>query len=155
MSDPLTRLDVCRRYVAGVKHSHVLGIEVLTATERRARVRLPWREELVGNPDTGVIHGGAIFAFMDQAGGLANACTSFPKFEITPTIDMRVDHLRAPAKGRAIICDAECYRDSSQVMFVRMTVFEEGGDDEPVATALATYMRMQLQTKTTVETLHG
>lgn len=152
MSEILTRLEVCKRYVASVRHSHELGIEVLSASERSVSVRLPWRAQLVGNPDTGVIHGGAIFAFMDQAGGLANACTSFPEFEITPTIDMRVDHLRAPAKGRAIICAAECYRDSPQVMFVRMNVSEEGAEAEPIATALATYMRMKLKKKTTLET---
>lgn len=146
MSEEITRFTACERFIQNVKHSASLEMELVEATEKGVTVRLPWKEELVGNPETGVIHGGAIFAFMDQAGGLANTCNTFPEFEITPTIDMRVDHLYAPAKGKAIMCHAECYRRSSQVMFVRMTVYEEGHASEPVATGLATYMRMKLPT---------
>ena len=144
-SPALSRLDICRRFVSSVRHSTELGIEVLEAGERDVRTRLASRPELVGNPDSGILHGGAIFALMDQAGGLANACIIYPSFEITPTIDMRVDHLRAPLPGKAVICDAECYRLSQHVAFVRMTVFEEGDEGgEPVATGLATYMRMKI-----------
>lgn len=144
-SSELTRLDVCRRFVASVRHSTELGIEVLEAHKDRVRTRMAANPLLVGNPDSGVMHGGAIFALMDQAGGLANACLIFPSFEITPTIDMRVDHLRAPAPGKAVICDAECYRLSQHVAFVRMAVYDEGDEDgEMLATGLATYMRMKL-----------
>lgn len=144
-----TRLDICKRFVASVKHSTLLGLDVLEAGEDNVRVRMPYQDKLVGNPDTGVTHGGAIFALMDQAGGLANACLIFPDFEITPTIDMRVDHLRAPRPGHAVVCEAQCYRLSQHVAFVRMSVFEESTDQEPasddlLATGLATYMRMKL-----------
>ena len=61
-------MDVCNRSLETVRHSRNLGMEVLSAEEDGVRVRLPWREDLVGNPDTGVLHGGAIFAMMDQAG---------------------------------------------------------------------------------------
>jgi uncharacterized protein (TIGR00369 family) len=141
---PWTRLDVCRRFVETVRHSTNLGIEVLEARETSVRCRMAWREDLVGNPDTGVLHGGAVFAFMDQAGGLANACAIYPNFEITPTIDFRVDHLGAPEPGQAVICEAECYRLSSQVTFVRLTTFAENDEQRPVATGLATYMRMKI-----------
>ncbi|WP_421711293.1 PaaI family thioesterase [Alcanivorax sp.] len=95
---PYTRLDVCNRFLESVRHSVVLGLEVLSAEEHAVRVRVPWREDLVGNPETGVMHGGAIFAMMDHAGGMAVTCRTFPTFEITPTIDFRVDHLRGPAR---------------------------------------------------------
>lgn len=139
-----TRLQICKRFVETVRHSMELGLEVVSAVERRVRVRMAWQEKLVGNPDTRVIHGGAVFALMDQAGGLANACASYPHYEITPTIDMRVDHLRAPAPGEAVVCEAECYRLSQHVTFVRMRVFGENAPDEELATGLATYMRMQV-----------
>lgn len=155
MSIEMTRMSACEAFVSRVEHSARLGMTVLEAVERKVRVRLPWREDLVGNPETGVLHGGAIFAFMDQAGGLANTCTTFPVFEITPTIDMRVDHLRAPASGKAVICEAECYRMSQQVMFVRMSVFEEGDEADPVATGLATYMRMTLPGQPKKEDTHA
>ena len=102
-------MDVCNRSLETVRHSRNLGMEVLSAEEDGVRVRLPWREDLVGNPDTGVLHGGAIFAMMDQAGGMANSCRLYPNFEITPTIDFRVDHLHAPTPGKAVICYATSY----------------------------------------------
>ena len=139
-----SRMQICERFVSTVRHSMELGLEVVDAEAGQVRVRMPWAAKLVGNPDTGVIHGGAVFALMDQAGGLANACASYPYFEITPTIDMRVDHLRAPAPGETVICEAECYRLSQHVTFVRMRVFGENAPDEELATGLATYMRMKI-----------
>ena len=68
-----TRLDICRRFVTSVRHSVELGIDVTDADEHRVRALMPWQEKLVGNPDTGVLHGGAVFAFLDQVGGLAVA----------------------------------------------------------------------------------
>ncbi len=147
MTNTTTRKTACDHFLATVKHSVNLGMTVEDTFQRAVTVRLPWREDLVGNPETGTFHGGALFAFMDMAGGLANTCTTFPVFEITPTIDMRVDHLRAPEKGKAVLCHAECYRQSQQVMFVRMTVYEENDEDKVVATGLATYMRMKLPTQ--------
>lgn len=138
-----TRRQVCERYVDSVRHSRELGIEILETGEQSVRARMGWQERLVGNPDTGMIHGGAIFAFLDQLGGLANAMRVFPGFEITPTIDFRIDHLRAPTPGAAIIGTAECYRLSEHVAFVRLEAWAEGGD-APIATGLATYMRMKL-----------
>jgi len=143
---PYTRLDVCNRFLESVRHSVVLGLEVLSAEEHAVRVRVPWREDLVGNPETGVMHGGAIFAMMDHAGGMAVTCRTFPTFEITPTIDFRVDHLRGPAKGAAVVCEATCYRLTNHVAFVRITTWEEGAEDEPIATGLATYTRLKIET---------
>ncbi|MDX1803560.1 MAG: PaaI family thioesterase [Alcanivorax sp.] len=138
-----TRKDTCNRFLSSIRHSVVLGLEVLDAEEMAVRVRMPWREDLVGNPETGVMHGGAIFAMMDQAGGMAITCRTFPVFEITPTIDFRVDHLRGPGKGAAVVCEASCYRLTTHVAFVRITTWEEGSD-EPIATGLATYTRMKI-----------
>lgn len=146
---PFTRLQVCERYVASVRHSHELGIQILEAADQRVRARMPWQERLVGNPDTNMIHGGALFAFLDQLGGLANAMRVFPAFEITPTIDFRIDHLRAPTPGAAIIGAADCYRLSEHVAFVRLEAWAEGSD-EPIATGLATYMRMKLPSASTM-----
>lgn len=146
---PATLHEACERFVENVRHSARLNMDVLETAPNNVKTRLPWQENLVGNPETGILHGGAIFAFMDQTGGLANMCASYPEFEITPTIDMRVDHLRAPAKGCAIICEAECYRKSQQVLFVRIHVYEEGNKDDLVTTGLATYMRMKLPNRQT------
>lgn len=153
MKQQLTRMAVCQRFMDSVKHSACFNMTLISANESGVTVRLPWQAKLVGNPETGTLHGGVIFTLMDQCGGLANSCASFPDTEITPTIDMRVDHLRAPTKGEAIICKAECYRRSRQVYFVRMAVYEEQdeGEKDPIATGLATYMRMKIPQQTSNE----
>lgn len=130
--------------MTSVRHSMELGIEVTEADELRVTAIMPWQEHLVGNPDTGVLHGGAVFAFLDQVGGLAVATRVYPSFEITPTIDFRLDHLRAPAKGKTVVGVAECYRLTEHVAFVRLSAFEQGQQEDPVATGLATYMRMKI-----------
>lgn len=138
-----TRLDVCVRFVASVRHSTELGIEVLSAEEMKVAARMPWQERLIGNPETGALHGGAVFAFLDQVGGLAVACRTYPTFEITPTIDFRLDHLRAAEPGKSIIGIGECYRFTEHVAFVKVSAFEEGSED-PVAVGLATYTRLKV-----------
>lgn len=140
----ISRLEICRRFVASVRHSTELKLDVHKANESSVEVFMPYQESIVGNPETRVLHGGAIFALMDQAGGLAGACAIYPEFEITPTIDMRVDHIRAPEVGYGVVCHAECYRLSQHVVFVRMSVVEERNPETLVATGVATYMRMKL-----------
>jgi len=133
------------KYMFAGSHNGFLGLAYADHGKDWVELELPWREDLVGNPDTGVLHGGAIFAMMDQAGGMANSCRLYPNFEITPTIDFRVDHLHAPTPGKAVICHASCYRLTPNVTFVRLTTWEEGEEEgEPVATGLATYTRMKL-----------
>lgn len=141
-----SRLESCQKFVRHIRHSRELGIDVLAAEEDHVIARLPWSEKLVGNPETGIIHGGAVFAFLDQVGGLANACRLYPNFELTPTIDFRLDHLHAPAPGAAVDARAECYRLSEHVAFVRLEAWQQDEPDEPVAMALATYMRMKIPT---------
>ncbi len=140
----ISRLEICRRFVASVRHSTELKLDVLDANESSVKVFMPYQDAIVGNPETQVLHGGAIFALMDQSGGLAGACAIYPEFEITPTIDMRVDHIRAPEIGYGVLCQAECYRLTQHVVFVRMNVFEERNPKNLVATGVATYMRMKL-----------
>ncbi|MDF1629979.1 MAG: PaaI family thioesterase [Alcanivoracaceae bacterium] len=139
-----TRLEICRRFVTSVRHSMELGIEVTEAEEYRVTAIMPWQARLVGNPDSGILHGGAVFAFLDQVGGLAVATRVYPSFEITPTIDFRLDHLRAPAKGKTVVGVGECYRLTEHVAFIRLTAYEEGQEHDPLATGLATYMRMKI-----------
>lgn len=139
-----TRLQMCQRFVDSVRHSRELGITVSAAEECRVVGEMPWQARLVGNPDTGVLHGGAVFAFLDQLGGLAVASRVYPHMEITPTIDFRLDHLHAPASGSTVIGSAECYRLSEHVAFVRLSAHQAGAESEPLASGLATYMRMKI-----------
>lgn len=56
-------------FVDVVPHSCELGLRYVESAPGRLQLSLPWREDLVGDPDTGVIHGGAITTLFDAACG--------------------------------------------------------------------------------------
>jgi uncharacterized protein (TIGR00369 family) len=59
-------------------------------------IRLPYRDEFRRAPDEAGYHGGVIAALIDLAGHAAVAVTVG---RMVPTIDLRIDYLRAPAGG--------------------------------------------------------
>ena len=60
-----------RGFTEGIPHNKALGMELLELERGEAKFRLPYDEKLVGNPDTGVLHGGAITALLDASSGAA------------------------------------------------------------------------------------
>src|SRR6185369_14202453 len=57
-----------------------LGIRVVEIGPCRATMRLPWNEDLVGDPVRGVVFGGVITTLLDQASGVAVQC-ALPEFK--------------------------------------------------------------------------
>lgn len=73
-----------------------LGMFVLRADEGGITLGIPWREELVSNPDIGSRHGGILATLIDAAGDYAVALrVGVP----VPTIDMHVDFHRVAKPG--------------------------------------------------------
>lgn len=134
---------LCERFLGTVRHSIELGMQLETANRNGIVIRLVHSERIVGNPWNGVVHGGPILALLDQTGGLAVACRLFPNYDITPTLDFRIDHLRRPDPGVDFLASAECFRLTSNVAFVRGRAYQSDPDD-PVSTFVATYMRLGL-----------
>jgi len=124
--------------VEHVPHCRRLGMEVLHVGPREATVRLPWREELIGDPVRRVVFGGVITTLLDHASGLAVFC-SLAELKTIATLDLRIDYLRAAEPGRDLVGRAECYRLTTHVAFVRGTAWDRAADD-PFASCLATFM---------------
>lgn len=135
---------LCKRFLSNVRHSMELGMQLESAGRDGVSVRLVYSENIVGNPWNGVIHGGPILALLDQAGGLAVAAQLYPHYDITPTLDLRIDHIRRPDPGVDIIGRAVCRRVTGNVAFVHGCAYQTNPDD-PVSTFVATYMRLSLQ----------
>ena len=104
----------------------------------RAVISLPWAPHLGGNPDTGVLAGGAITALLDSVSGSAVASLML---EIVPfaTLDLRIDYNRPAEPTRAVIAEAECYRLSPNIAFTR-ALAHHGDRSAPVAAATGTFM---------------
>jgi uncharacterized protein (TIGR00369 family) len=127
-----------REMIDHIPHCRRLGMEVVEIAPRRAVVRLPYQEELVGDPARRVVFGGVITTLLDHAGGLAVFCT-LPELKAIATLDLRIDYLRAAEPGCALVGEAHCYKLTTHVAFVRASAWERTPDD-PFASALGTFM---------------
>lgn len=142
-TQPLDIEYLLKRYIKGVRHSTVLGMELVELTPPGLVVKLPYSDHIVGNPESGVIHGGAITSLMDQSCGLAVAVALAPEYDITPTIDLRIDYMRPAEPGKDVFAFVECYRKTRQVVFTRGIAYHEDRD-KPIAHCVANFTRMGL-----------
>jgi uncharacterized protein (TIGR00369 family) len=101
-------------------------------------LRVPYRPELVGDPDTGVIAGGVVTTLLDSACGWATAAALTEPTSIA-TLDLRIDYMRPSAPGKDILATALCYKLTRSVAFVRAIAYDEDPSD-PVAAAQAAFM---------------
>jgi len=124
--------------VAHVPHAAALGMKVIETGPKFAVLMLPYQEHLVGDPVRKVIFGGVITTLIDQACGIAVAC-SLDNLRAIATVDLRVDYLRAAEPGCDLYARAECYRVARSVAFVRVVAYEREIDD-PFASCLGTFM---------------
>jgi len=124
---------------AGTPQAVALGIETLGFEDGGVAIlTVPYREELVGDPDTGVIAGGVVTTLLDHACGQAVYAAHGQPIVIA-TLDLRIDYMRPAEPGKAIFCRAHCYKITRSVAFVRASAYDDTVDD-PVATAQAAFM---------------
>ncbi len=121
-----------------VPHNAALGLSFhdITTEPPTVTLKLPFSDKLVGNPLTGVLHGGAVTTLLDATCGAAVYVKLQAPLPIA-TLDLRIDFLNKPPAGRDVFARAECYRLTRSVAFVRATAFVEG--EEPFASASATF----------------
>jgi uncharacterized protein (TIGR00369 family) len=138
MGDTYDTAPLAERMTAFVPHAAALGMELVSLENGRGAMRTPWREELVGDPDTGVIASGVVTALLDHTCGLAINSAAGVSMPIA-TLDLRIDYMR-PAKPRSgLTCEAHCYRLTRTIGFVRAEAWDEDRSDL-VATAQAAFM---------------
>ena len=137
MSDPFLT-QMLPQLAGGAAHTHALGFAYEGLEGDRVRIRVPWRADLVGDPDTGVLAGGLVTTLLDHVGGLA-VWVALKGFQPIATLDLRVDYMRAAAPGADLLAEARCYRLTRHIAFVRAWAFEDDPED-PVAAAQAAYI---------------
>ncbi len=132
--DPESFFALLRSY----GHGSALGVDYRASGPDWIELALPWREELVGVPETGVLASGAIVSLVDTAGGAA-VWMALGKFQPIATIDLRLDYLRPAVKGETVIARCECYKLTRTIAFVRGVA--HGGDEQrPMAQVTGTFM---------------
>src|SRR5471030_2009928 len=153
MSEPPNEfLQTLMRSQGGTAFIQALGAEITQAEAGKSTMRLPYSPLIIGNPDTGVVHGGVITALLDHACGMAvgsalgaaildasrRTNTSYA------TLDLRIDYMKAAKPGADIFVAGECVKITRQIVFARGRAYQESEDD-PIATATGAFMMTELR----------
>jgi len=116
-------------------------MRLIEARDGVALMCVPYDAKLVGNPATGVLHGGVITSLLDSASGAAvgSAMRAGGPWRPIATLDLRIDYMKPATPGRDLLARAECYKVTRNVAFVRGVAYHDDPAD-PIATTVATFM---------------
>jgi uncharacterized protein (TIGR00369 family) len=131
------RSRIARAFVEALPQARELGMRLEEVGEGSAAVAMEYDPRLVGDPETGVIHGGAVFTLMDTCCGVA--VITLPGTPVgTATLDLRIDYMRPATPGQRIRARAQCYHVTRSVAFVR-AVATDIDEARPVAMATGAF----------------
>lgn len=122
----------------GSPQARALGFQTLEIGGAVAILKVPYRPEIVGDPETGVIAGGVVTTLLDHASGQA-VHAAMTEWTSIATLDLRIDYMRPAQPGRDVLARAHCYKLTRSIAFVRAVAYEDDPDD-PVAAAQAAFM---------------
>jgi uncharacterized protein (TIGR00369 family) len=127
-------------HLMSIPHADALGLCYHGAGEEYVEVTLPYADHLVGDPDTGVIHGGAITALLDNAAGFAARPPGSDRTQTAiATLDLRIDYMGPATPDRDVVARATCFKRTRTITFVHAVAYHDSPDD-PIATCTATFM---------------
>ena len=133
-----TAPDGTGELIAVLPFSAEIGMRVHRAKDSVAILSQPYDSRLIGDPDTGVLHGGLMTALLDTACGWA-VMSSPANLRATATLDLRIDYMRPATPGETVFARAECYRLTRSVGFARAVAYHTD-PQEPVASAQGAFM---------------
>jgi uncharacterized protein (TIGR00369 family) len=118
-----------------------LGLEIVSVGRERVSMRLPFSPDLVGDPETGVVHGGVVTTLLDHTSGLAVLCALRQPMPLA-TLDLRIDYMKPAMTGEAILAEVSCLKVTREIAFVRGSAYQADRAD-PLALSTGTFMLMR------------
>jgi uncharacterized protein (TIGR00369 family) len=121
-----------------IPFNRYLGVRLTKAEAGFARLEVPFREELIGDPLRPALHGGVLSALADAAGGGAVWTAIEDEKARISTIDLRIDYLR-PAKLELVIAEAKIVRIGNRVGVADVRLFQPSNEEVTIATGKGVY----------------
>jgi len=138
---PSDKEKIVNRMSNFIPHTHLQGICLESIVGEELTLRLPYRKELVGDPQTGAIHSGVLTMLLDHTLGTASICCDQIGATITPTLDLRVDHLGVAPADMDIFAVARVYKVTRRVAFTSGFAYCKSRE-EPIARATGSWVLM-------------
>lgn len=133
-------VETLEDHMLSIPHARAIGMSLVRHDAAGCVVRVPYADHLVGDPDTGVVHGGVLTALLDNACGMAvRPVGSTGEPVAMATLDLRIDYMGAAQPHRDILAEAVCFKRTRHIAFVRATAYQTT-PDEPIATCVASFM---------------
>jgi uncharacterized protein (TIGR00369 family) len=120
-----------------VPFNRFLGVRLDETSEGFCRMRLPYRDELIGDASRPALHGGVISTLIDTCGGIA-VWTQLTLEDRVSTIDLRVDYL-APGGAEALVAEGTVVRMGNRVGVVDVRCYQPSRPERTVATGKGVY----------------
>jgi len=130
-------LESLIRLFESVPFMKYLGMRFETLEVGYAVIRIPYRAELIGNPELPALHGGVISALLDTCGGAA-VWTRIGIHDRVSTVDLRVDYLR-PGRPEDLLGMARVIRAGNRVGVTELRAYQPGSEEEPIAIGTGVY----------------
>ena len=121
-----------------IPFNRYLGVKVTGVRKGFARLEVPFRDELVGDPLRPALHGGVLSALADAAGGGAVWTGIEDERARVSTIDLRIDYLR-PARLVTLIAEATVVRLGNRVGVADVRLSHPDAEADTVATGKGVY----------------
>jgi uncharacterized protein (TIGR00369 family) len=121
-----------------IPFNRFLGVKLTAMRKGFARLEIPFRDDLVGDPMRPALHGGVLSALGDAAGGAAVWASMDDDNARISTIDLRIDYLR-PARLATLVAEAVVVRVGNRVGVADVRLFNDDTEADTVATVKAVY----------------
>jgi uncharacterized protein (TIGR00369 family) len=135
--DPAVRGAIERFFAEEIPFNRYLGLRLVSLEHGIARLMLPFKPELVGDPFRPALHGGVVAALLDTAGGAA-VFSELALGDRVSTVDIRVDYLR-PARLEDLHAEATIKRVGNRMGVSAIRAYHESDPEKPVAEAMGVY----------------
>ena len=124
--------------ISAIPHMSAVGLDLISIDDTGVVAKVPHRPEFIGDPDSGVIHGGIVTVLLDSLSGMC-IMPLMNSAKMIATLDLRIDYLKPAAPRQDIFAHAHCYKTTRNIAFTRAIAYQ-GEADDPIAHATGSFM---------------